>query len=466
MMNPADSFFLKRYFVEGLAHASYLFGADGAAAVVDPKRDVDDYLADAERAGLKIAAVFNTHPHADFASGFCEIAARTGAKVYTSHAARASYDHVPARDGQRVSIGSLEVEVLETPGHSPDSLSFLTRQAGCPVAVFTGDLLFVGDVGRPDLRDADADPGQLADMLYDSLFSKILSLPADVKVHPAHGAGSLCGRALGSAPFTTVEQEKQFNWAAQLANRAEFRRQMLANLPERPAYFGFDVSLNLRGAAPWSELPPLRVLEEGGLARDGVVVIDTRAAPLFGAGHFPGSINIGLGSAMFATWSGFFVAGESRIALAACSADAAAKARLALARIGFDNVIGWLETEEFQKAQQLSQLSVHDLQIGLSRGDAPLVLDVRTAGEWQNGHIEGARHIPLPALPRRMAEVPRDRSVAVICAGGYRSSIAASLLARAGWRRVANVMGGMSAYHESYIEDWQAADLVFAGEYI
>jgi glyoxylase-like metal-dependent hydrolase (beta-lactamase superfamily II) len=249
---------LKRHFVEGLAHASYLFGADGEAAIVDPKRDVDDYLADASAAGLKIVAVLNTHPHADFASGFREIAERTGTKLYTSHLAPVQYDRVPARDGQRIRVGSLEVEMIETPGHSPDSLSFLVREGGQPTTVFTGDLLFVNDVGRPDLRDADSDPRQLAGALYDSLFGKILSLPDQVKVYPAHGAGSLCGRALGSAPFTTVGQEKQVNWAAQLTDRAEFVKQMLANLPDRPAYFSFDVGVNLRGAPPLSALPPLR----------------------------------------------------------------------------------------------------------------------------------------------------------------------------------------------------------------
>ena len=228
---------LKRYFVEGLAHASYLVGADGEAAVVDPKRDVDDYIADAERAGLKITAILNTHPHADFASGFPELAACTGAKIYTSHCAPVKYDRVSARDGERIRVDSLEIEMLETPGHSPDSLSFLVREGGTPTTVFTGDLLFVNDVGRPDLRDADADPRALADKLYDSLFKKVLTLPNGVKVYPAHGAGSLCGRALGIAPFTTIGQERQFNWAAQIKDRTEFVKQMTANLPDRPRLF-------------------------------------------------------------------------------------------------------------------------------------------------------------------------------------------------------------------------------------
>jgi len=461
--------YLKRYFVEGLAHASYLFGADGGAAVVDPKRDVADYLADAERAGLEITAVLNTHPHADFASGFREIAARTGAKIYTSHLSPVTYDRVPARDGQRIRVGSLEVEMMETPGHSPDSLSFLVRAGGQPALVFTGDLLFVNDVGRPDLRDAESDPRQLAEKLYDSLFGKIFSLPDEVKVYPAHGAGSLCGRALGSDPFTTVGRERRFNWAAQIKDRGQFVQQMLTNLPDRPAYFDFDVGVNLRGAPPFSRLPPLRALAEAEVKQavaSGAVVIDTRSAPLFGAGHFPDSVNIGLGSAMFSTWAGFFVPGDSKIVLVAGEAASAVKARLELARIGFDQVLGFIEADTLTETRQLSQLSASDLKSSLMRGDAPFVLDVRTAGEWQSGHIETAKHLLLPALPKRLAEVPRGRPVAIICGSGYRSGIAASLLQRAGYTGLANVMGGMGAYQESQCPDWQAADLVFAGEYI
>ncbi len=461
--------YLKRYFIEGLAHASYLVGTDGEAVVVDPKRDVDDYLADAAALGLKIVAVLNTHPHADFASGFPELAARTGAKLYTSHRAPVTYDRVPARDGDRIRVGSLEIEMLETPGHSPDSLSFLVREAGQPVAVFTGDLLFVNDVGRPDLRDADADPRALASQLYDSLFGKILALPGGVKICPAHGAGSLCGRALGSAPFTTVEQELQLNWAAQHRDRAEFVKQMTANLPDRPAYFAYDVGVNLRGATPMSQLPPLRSLTEAELkqaARDGAAVIDTRSAPFFGAGHFPGSLNIGLGSALFSTWTGFLVPGGNPIALVVGSAEAASKARLELARIGFDNVLGYIEADALAETPQLSQLSVCDLKSSLQRGDAPQVLDVRTPGEWESSHIQGARHIPLPKLAASLNQLPKDSPFAVLCGSGYRSSIASSLLLARGFARVQNVMGGMGAYQETKCAEWQAADLIFKAENI
>ncbi|MGV3757582.1 MAG: MBL fold metallo-hydrolase [Verrucomicrobiota bacterium] len=456
---------LKRYFVEGLAHASYLVGSNGEAAVVDPKRDVEDYLADAAAQGLRITAILNSHPHADFASGFMELAQRTGAKIYISHLAPATYDRVAAKHGDRITVGGLDIELLETPGHSPDSLSFLVRENGKPEAVFTGDLLFVNDVGRPDLRDADADPVELADKLYDSLFNQILSLPGEVKVHPAHGAGSLCGRALGSAPFTTVAQELQHNWAAQIKDRKEFVKQMTANLPARPAYFSYDVGVNLSGASAYSSLQGLKALSEAEVkaaALAGAYVIDTRTGPFFGAGHFPGSLNIGLGSAMFSTWTGFFVPGGKPIVLVVGAAANAAKARLELARIGFDNVVGYVEAEALHETRQLSQLSVCDLKSALKRGDAPIVLDVRTEGEWAAGHIEEASHIPLPNLLERMGECPKDEPLAVICGSGYRSTIAASLLMRAGFTRLQNVMGGMGAYQETKCAEWQAADLVFA----
>ncbi len=444
--------YLKRFFIEGLAHASYLIGADGEAAVIDPKRDVDDYLADAEREGLRITAILNSHPHADFASGFRELAERTGAKIYVSHHAPVKYEHVAAKDGDRIKIGSLEVELLETPGHSPDSLSFLVHEGGKPIAIFTGDLLFVNDVGRPDLRDADEDPSALAGKLYDSLFQKILALPDEVKVYPAHGAGSLCGRAISDAPFSLVGQERRLNWAMQIKDREEFVRQMTTNLPDRPAYFSFDVDLNLKGAEPISSLPPLKAMTESELSAalgSGAVVIDTRSVDEFGRGHFPGSINIGLGSASFCSWAGFVVPGEKSIALVVGSAGDAQKARLHLARIGFDKVVGYITADALTRKEELPQISATDLKEKLSKPDAPLLVDVRTPTEWRNGHVDGARHLSLALFAERYHELPKDRSIAIICGSGYRSSIAGSLLQAHGYKELANVTGGMEDFAEA-----------------
>ena len=443
--------FLQRFFVEGLAHASYLFGADGEAAVVDPKRDVDDYIEEAGRQGLKIVAIFNSHPHADFASGFRELSQRTGAKVYVSQHAPVNYEHVPGKDGQHVKIGSLDVETWETPGHSPDSLSFLVREKGEPVAIFTGDLLFVNDVGRPDLRDADEDPAALAGRMYDSLFKKILTLPDEVKVYPAHGAGSLCGRAISDAPFSLVGQERKLNWAMQISDRNEFVRQMTANLPDRPAYFSFDVAINLEGAEPYSALPPLDEMTEEELAhavKDDAVVLDVRPAAQFGAGHVPGSINIGIGSPSFSTWAGFMIPGEKAIVLVVASAEDAKRARLELARIGFDNLLGYIRASALTTKESLPQMSLQELKATLQH-DGPLVLDVRTPNEWKSNHIEGARHVPLAAFGKKTPDLPNDRKIAVICGSGYRSSVASSLLKARGYKEVANVAGGMQAFTEA-----------------
>lgn len=454
----------KRFFVPGLAHASYLFGSQGEAAVVDPKRDVDDYIQAAEKEGLKIVAIFNSHPHADFASGFPELAKRTGAKIYTSHLAPVTYEHIAAKQGDKVRIGNIEVEIWETPGHSPDSLSFVASENGRPRAIYTGDLLFVGDVGRPDLRDAHEDPATLAGKLYDSLFNKVFTLPDDVKVYPAHGAGSLCGRAISSSPYSLVGQEKRFNWAAQLTDRREFVRQMISNLPDRPAYFGFDVGINLQGATPYRELPPVQRLNEQEVqdaANAGAVVIDTRSAPFYGAGHVPRSLNIGLNSPMFSTWVGFTVPGNKPIALVVGSADSVSQARLELARIGFDQIVGYIVADDLKETRQTSQLSVCDLKAMEGSPKAPFILDVRTPSEWNATHIAGARHIPLPQLSKHVSQLPKDQSIAVICGSGYRSSLGGSLLESAGFQRVQNVMGGMSAYSEAHCDELLPADLVF-----
>lgn len=461
--------FEQRFFVEGLAHASYLIGDSRQAAVVDPKRDVDDYLEAAAREKLNIVAIFETHPHADFVSGHLELAQRTGAAIYVSHRAPATYPRSPAGDGQVIRLGSLEIRCLETPGHSPDSMSFVVQTAGKPVSVFTGDTLFAGDVGRPDLRDGEGKPIELAGALYDSLFAKLLALPDDTRVFPAHGSGSLCGRKISSAPFTTIGQERLFNWALQIKDRAQFVRAMVEKLPDRPAYFAHDVRVNLAGAPPLGVLPRIQQLTEEELktaAAAGAVVIDTRSAPFFGAGHFPGSLSIGLGSSLFSTWTGFFVPFGKPIALVVGSPESAERARLELARIGYDDVIGYLEADSLTHTRQLSQLGVDELHFAIKRGEAPRLIDVRTGGEYEAGHIDGALHVPLPSLPQRLAELPRERPLAVICGSGYRSSIAASLLRNAGFNRVQNVMGGMGAYLDTEPPAWEPSDLVFMGESI
>jgi rhodanese-related sulfurtransferase len=283
------------------------------------------------------------------------------------------------------------------------------------------------------------------------LHEKILTLPDEVKVYPAHGAGSLCGRAISDAPFSLVGQERKLNWAMQIKDRPEFVRQMTANLPDRPAYFSYDVGLNLEGAAPFSALPPLDEMTEEQLqqaVKDDAAVIDLRPVAQFGAGHFPGSINIGLGSPSFSTWTGFMIPGEKAIALVVGSAADAKKARLELARIGFDNVLGYIKADALTQRKKLTQMSVQQLKENL-RNNGPLLLDVRTPTEWKSNHIDGARHVPLSSFAKQLPELPNDRKIAVICGSGYRSSIATSLLQARGYEKVENVAGGMSAFQEA-----------------
>ncbi|MES2459042.1 MAG: MBL fold metallo-hydrolase [Armatimonadota bacterium] len=462
--------FTERFFVEGLAHASYLFGADGEAAVVDPRRDVDDYIAAAERHGAKIVAIFETHPHADFVSGHLELAQRTGASIYISGKADAAHPHQKLRYGDEIPVGPLRVRALDTPGHSPDSMSFFVQSDEKKV-VYTGDTLFVGDVGRPDLRDATADPHAMADALYDTLHKVLFTLPDDTIVYPAHGAGSLCGRKIGTAPETTIGAEKRTNWSNRFADRASFVEAMLANLPDRPAYFAFDVAQNLNGAAPLSTLARPEALPASALRElsPDVLVLDTREAEAFGAAHIAGSLNVGVGSAMFSTWTGFFVTPGTRLILVVESAEAAKlaeKAWLELVRIGYDTVIGYVlaDADAWRKAnlavRTTPQIDVCDVKDWIAEGNA--LLDVRTPGEWEEGHVAGAQWIPLPQLTHRLPEIA-DGPVATMCGSGYRSSLAASLLERAGVSNVVNVRGGWSAWTMRPCREPDAQDL-FHGE--
>ncbi|MBI3910973.1 MAG: MBL fold metallo-hydrolase [Armatimonadetes bacterium] len=442
--------FTERFFVEGLAHASYLFGAEGEAAVVDPKRDVDDYLAAAERHSARIVAIFETHPHADFASGHLELAQRTGAPIYISEQAPATYAHQDLRHGQIICVGSLSVTALATPGHSPDSMSFYVED-GEQRLVFTGDILFVGNVGRPDLRDADADPRAMAEALDDTLRYVLFRLPDETIVYPAHGAGSLCGRQIGAAPQTTIGAEKKSNWVGRFPTRDEFVAAMLSNLPDRPAYFSHDVQINLAGARPLAEIPRPEPLAPSALRREfaEALVLDTRTPAAYGAGHLSGSLNVGVAVPVFSTWVGFFVSPEIPVVLVVERSEDAEKAWLELARIGCENAVGYVLADSAAwraaelEVRETPQLDVEDVEAWLRSGK-PL-LDVRTPGEWHAGRADGAQWIPLPTLPARLAEVPPG-PLAVMCGTGYRSSLATSLLARAGRTDVANVAGGWSAW--------------------
>jgi hydroxyacylglutathione hydrolase len=439
---------IERFFVPGLAHVSYLLASGDEAVVVDPERNVDGYLAYLARNALKLSGIFLTHPHADFVAGHAELAARSGAGIFISGRAPATFVHRDLKEGDRLALGTLELEVIETPGHSPDSICLSVLESGVPVALFSGDTLFAGDVGRPDLRDGEVGSQELAAMLHDSLFDKLLKLPSEVKVYPAHGAGSLCGRQISSAPFTTIGQEAATNWALQFTDREQFVTAMVANLPDRPPYFSRSVTINLRGAPFLSDRPALTHLgptEFDLLKQRGATTLDVRPAALFGDAHAAGSVNIGVAGPSFSVWCGFFVNPDLPIALVVEYEREAQRAQLELARIGFDDVVGFISTDDLDETLQITQMGARDFLASFESSRRPHLVDVRSAQEWNHDHLDGAVHIPLPQLLRRLGGIPRNAPLTVVCGSGYRSSIAASLLESEGFDQLINVMDGMHA---------------------
>lgn len=452
--------FFEQFYLTCLAHASYMIGSGDEAAVVDPQRDVDLYLKAAQEQGLEIRHIFETHLHADFVSGHKELAARTGAQIYIGARAGASFPHVPLSDGSEVKIGSIRVRALETPGHTPESVCFVVideEKSSQPWAVLTGDTLFIGDVGRPDLSRTHT-PQQLAGLLYDSLHRKLLALPDATLVYPAHGAGSLCGRSMRAERSSTIGTERLTNHALQIASRDEFVRQVTANLPARPDYFLEDAEINRSGATALTELPALASItpdELKTLLNENANVLDVRPCDQFAAGHVPGSIGIAL-SGQFASWAGGILGIHSKPVLVAESDAQIEEARMRLARVGMEEVRGFLAGgfAAWQKAEMpvLVTPQISPLELAKRLGEGPVqVLDVRREGEWQAGHIARAEWRPLDTFPHGVPALEGNQPIAVHCKSGYRSMIACSLLERAGYRNVINVAGGFDA--------WQAAGL-------
>lgn len=446
--------FFEQFYLTCLAHASYMIGSNGEAAVVDPQRDVDIYLKAAEEQNLKIRHIFETHLHADFVSGHKELAARTGAQIYIGAQAAAGFAHVPLRDGFEVKVGSVRVRALETPGHTAESICLVItdeEKSAQPYAVLTGDTLFIGDVGRPDLS-RNHTPQQLAGLMYDSLHQKLMALPDSVLVYPAHGAGSLCGRSMRAEKSSTIGTERLTNYALQIPSREEFVRQLTTNLPVRPEYFLEDAEINRSGAMTLTELAPVKALsaaEVQAALQQEAYVLDVRAGEQFAAGHVPGSINIAL-SGQFASWAGGLLGIHSKPVLVGDTEAQVEEARLRLARVGIEELRGYLAggVAAWQKAGlpvlKTPQMSAQELSEKRQKVD---VLDVRREGEFQAGHIADVQWHALDNFPHGLPKIDADRTVAVHCKSGYRSMIACSLLERAGFRNVVNVAGGFDAWH-------------------
>jgi glyoxylase-like metal-dependent hydrolase (beta-lactamase superfamily II)/rhodanese-related sulfurtransferase len=445
----------KQFYLGCLAHASYLLGSEGEAAVVDPQRDVEQYLAEANANGLKIKYVIETHLHADFVSGHRELAARTGATIIFGQKANAAFVHLPAKDGDEFNVGAVTLRVWETPGHTPESISILVEEAGQITKVLTGDTLFIGDVGRPDLVGSKGFTAeQMAALLYASLHGKLLTLDDRVEVWPAHGAGSLCGRNMSQETSSTIGQQRQFNYALKPMPQDEFVKMMTTDLPEVPAYFPQDVEINRTGAAELEALPRPAALTPADVqqvAQAGATVLDVRASAAFGNGHIPGALNIGLGG-QFASWAGTLLTLGTTLVLVADDHDQVDEAVTRLARVGIETVNGYLDGGMYAWDQAglpvacIAQMPVDELQHQLEEHADLQIIDVRRPAEFATGRVPGAINAQLAHLEDELAQFDPQRPTAVICAGGYRSTAATSVLARHGFTRLFNIVGGTSAW--------------------
>lgn len=439
----------KQFYLGCLSHASYYLGSEGEAAIVDPQRDVEQYLDEAKANGQKIKYVIETHSHADFVSGHVELAEKTGAEIVYGQRANTQFPTHKVKDGDELIVGAINLKFLETPGHTPEGITVLaedTENPDAPLKMFTGDTLFIGDVGRPDLVGSKGFTAeQMGAMLYDSLHDKILLLPDETEVYPAHGAGSLCGKSLSNETWSTLGNQRRFNYALQPMSKDEFVKIVAADQPEVPAYFPKSAAKNLAGSASLEELvKPKHLSTDEVLAFDGVV-LDVRPYSEYGFGHIPNSINIGLGG-QFASWAGTMVPIGTRIAVVAEKQDQVDEAFMRLARVGHESVAGFILIGSYTgEIKQIGQVSVNDVHAL----EQPQIVDVRRPAEHANGHVPGAINISLDRLPKDFEKLDPSVPTYVICQGGYRSSLGASILENAGFQRIYNITGGTSAWTDA-----------------
>ena len=458
---------IQQYYLACLSHASYLITDEKTktAAVVDPQRDIDQYLADAKAGGYTIKHVFLTHFHADFVAGHIELRDKAGATIHLGRRAEAEFACEKMKDGDTVEFGDVKLEIMETPGHTPEGISILVydlaKSTPEPLAVLTGDTLFIGDVGRPDLlASIGVTADELADMLYDSITNKLVKLPDATLVYPAHGAGSMCGKSLSKETVSTIGEQKKFNYALQPMSREAFKAIVTADQPEAPDYFVHDAILNRKeraslGAAMEKTLKPLSLDEVLAAVKSGAQLLDVRDGIDFEGGHLRGTLNIAL-NGKYATWAGSMLNHDKPIVVIA-EEGGEEEAVMRLGRIGFDNVAGYLaggmsalasRDDLVERTERITAPALAEWLAGKrpDAGAAPIVVDVRSEAEHAGGHIAGALNIPLTHLDERIGEIPSGKPVAVHCEGGYRSAIAASLLQKLGRAHVHDIVGGYKAW--------------------
>ena len=464
---------LKQYYLGCLSHASYLIADEktNTAAVVDPQRDVEQYIADAAAVDCEIKHVFLTHLHADFLAGHIELRDKCGAKIYLGRRAEPEFQVERVKDGDRIEFGDVRLGILETPGHTPEGISILVydlaKSEQKPFAVLTGDTLFIGDVGRPDLlASIGVTADELSDMLYDSLTNKLVPLPDETLVYPAHGAGSMCGKNLSQETVSTIGEQKKFNYALQPMSREAFKSIVTAEQPEAPGYFVHDAILNRQERPNLEEtlsesLNALALEEVLRLNNQGAQLLDVRDAIDFEGAHLIGAINIGI-RGKYATWCGTMLDHQRPIVVIANTGQEE-EAVMRLGRIGFDNVAGYLREgmdalrDRPGFVEKIERITAVALSQQLATSAAPTVVDVRSEKEWAAGHIAHSVNIPLNHLRDRANEIAKDRPVVVHCEGGYRSAIAASVLAQVGRPHVLDMVGGFKAWTASKLPVCQEA---------
>ncbi len=455
-----------QYYLGCLSHASYLIGdeATKTAVVIDPQRDVDQYIADAKKNGMKITHVFLTHVHADFVAGHLELERKTGAKICLGSKTNASYKFTGFKDGDTLEFGNIRFKTLETPGHTPEAISILVydlkKDAKAPYAVLTGDCLFIGDVGRPDLLSSQGITAkQLAGMTYDSLHNKLMVLPDETLVYPAHGAGSLCGKNMSSETVSTIGEQKRTNYALQPMSKEKLVELLTKDLPPAPKYFAYDAAFNCKTHPSLEELlnnlKPLSIDEALKLKNSGAYLLDGRSSDEYAKQHVVDSVNIPL-KGRYATWAGTFIDHDKPVVVIA-DAGQEHEAAMRLGRIGLDSVAGYVGggIKAFDGRTDLvrsnERVDAKSLAKQMQSDKPPYVIDVRSDGEWQAAHLDKTHHLPLNDILDHVDTLPKDQELVIMCASGNRSSTAASLLSQRGVTHLTDLAGG--------IEGWQAEKL-------
>jgi hydroxyacylglutathione hydrolase len=446
----------KQFYLGCLSHASYYVGSRDAAAIIDPQRDVQQYLDEAEANGQKIKYVIETHSHADFVSGHLDLAGKTGAQIIYGQRAATQFPTLKVKDGDEMNVGAVKLRFYETPGHTPEGITIIaedTEDSSAPLKMFTGDTLFIGDVGRPDLIGSKGFTSeQMAEMLYDSLHEKLLKFPNETEVYPAHGAGSLCGKSLSKETWSTLGDQRQFNYALQPMSKDDFVKIVASDQPEVPMYFPKSAAKNLEGSTSLEQLVPPQDLSTDELLHFDGVVLDVRPNDVYGAGHVPNSINIGLGG-QFASWAGTMIPIGTPIAIVGDTKEQVDEAVTRLARVGHDTVNGYVLAENYNgEKRSVEQITVEKVNELIQSGERIQFVDVRRSAEHGNGHAPQTINLPLNRLSEEFEKLDPSLPTYVICQGGYRSSIGTSVLENAGFTSLHNVTGGTAAWVKAGLE--------------